>query len=231
MSRIRSTSLVSVAAAFAALALMPASMAFAADITGNGGFEIAGAGGPADSDLWSEFAGGPVGTVSARDASMPAAGAWAHYINAVGDATAGATAGINQNSIADVGLPSLQEMTSVSADFSWKGALGPGGVAFGVLRILNGAGAIVADTGLVALPDTGGAYTMQSLGSLMVPAFGGAPDDTYAAFVEISVSAGAFDGSVASGYVDQVRIDGTLVPEPSSLALLAVSATLLWRRR
>jgi hypothetical protein len=213
------------------LVFMTSGVAQAANVAGNPSFEAAGGGGATDSDLWTEFAGGPAGTLSERDASMPFAGAWAHHLVAVGDATAGASAGINQNSIADVGLPSLEELTTVSADFYWKGDLGPGGVAFGVLRVLNGAGAIVADTGLVPLPDTGGVYTLQSLGSLPVPAFAGAPDDVYAAFLEVSVSAGAFDGSIAEGYVDQVRIDATLVPEPASLGLLLLAGVIGIRRR
>jgi hypothetical protein len=64
-----------------------------------------------------------------------------------------------------------------------------------------------------------------------VPAFGVDPDDNYAAFLEIVVNAGAFDGSFAEGYVDQVNIAGTLVPEPTTVMLLALGATVLRRRR
>ncbi len=212
------------------VALLPSGIAYAADISGNPGFEVAGVGGATDSDLWTEFTGGPAGTASVRDGSMPAAGNWAHRITAVGDVTAGAVAGINQNSVADVGLVSLEELTTVTAGFQWKGDLGPGGVASASLRVLNGAGAIVADTGVFGLPSTGGVYTAQSLPVLNVPAFGAAPNDTYAAFLEIVVQAGAFDGSFADGFVDEVRLDGTLIPEPTSALLVMLGAALLRRR-
>ena len=190
-------------------------------LTGNAGFETAGLN-ATDSALWSEFA--DTNAVSERDSTMPLVGSYAHHLMATGATGLGASAGINQNSIADVGLPSLQEGTSVSAEFQWKGSLGTGGVAFAVLRILNGVGAIVADTGLQPLPNTGGSYTLQSLPMLNVPAFGGGPNDTYAAFLEISVGAGAFVGSTAEGFVDSVNVSGTTVPvpEPSPLALLGL---------
>lgn len=221
--------------AFAVLSIlmpMPNSTAFADLLSGNPGFETAGGGGATDSDLWNEFAAGAAGTLSERDSSNPFAGSFAHHLLAIGDDTQGATAGINQNSIADVGFLSLQENTTVSAEFQWNGNLGPGGVAFGALRILNGVGAIVADTGLVALPNTGGSYQLVSLGSLNVPAFGGGDNDTYAAFLEINVSAGAFAGSTSEGYVDNVNVQGLVVPEPTAATLLCVGfAGMLIRRR
>jgi hypothetical protein len=202
---------------------------YAENIAGNPGFEMAGVGGPTDSDLWTEFAGGAAGTLSERDGTMPASGSWAHHLLAIGDDTAGASAGINQNSIADVGLPSLLPGTTLDASFDWKASYGPGGVGFGVLRILNGDGAIVADTGLLALPASD-SYSSFTVPGLTVPDFGPAPNDVYAAFLEISVSSGAFEGSVADAFVDNVVINGTVVPEPSSLCLI-LAGTLLWARR
>lgn len=213
------------------LSLSLSFIASAADVSTNSGFELAGAGGPADSAFWTEFAGGAVGTMSARDPGSPLSGSWAHHLMAIGDVGIGAVAGINQNSIADGGLASLAPASSLGASFGWKGGYGPGGVGFASLKILNGVGAIVASTGLVALPDTGGVYVPISTPALAVPAFGPAPDDVYAAFLEISVNAGAFTGSTAHGYVDNVYIDGTLVPEPGSLGLLALAALVGGLRR
>ncbi len=201
--------------------------ASAANLAGNPGFEIAGGGGATDSDLWTEFSGGPAGTLSERDGSMPFAGSFAHHLVAAGDPTAGASAGINQNSIADVGLPSLKPGSTLSASFEWKSSYGPGGVGNAFLRILNGVGAIVADTGAVPLPDTGGVYAGQSTPALNVPAFGPAPNDTYAAFLEITTAAGAFTGSTAAGFVDDVVIDGTAIPEPASVVLMGVGLICL----
>ncbi|MCG8509392.1 MAG: PEP-CTERM sorting domain-containing protein [Rhodospirillales bacterium] len=210
--------------------LMGIQQVSAVEVAGNPGFEIAGTGGATDSDLWSEFAGGAAGTVSERDASMPASGNWAHHLLAIGNSTTGASAGINQNSIADVGLDSLEENTTLDASFLWKADLGPGGVAFAALRVLDGVGAVVADSGLQPLPASAN-YTPITLPTVNVPAFGAAPADTYAAFLEISVGAGAFDGSRAEGYVDDVSIQGTLVPEPASLALIGLGGLAMLSRR
>ncbi|MEM9352719.1 MAG: PEP-CTERM sorting domain-containing protein [Planctomycetota bacterium] len=190
--------------------------ALGVDIAGNGGFE-SGTGG--DSDLWTEFAGGPAGTQSVRDGSNPNSGSWAHLIESVGDPTAGANAGINQNSIADVGFGSLVSGTSVSASFSHDTTLGPGGVAFANLKILNGIGAIVLETGPQALPATLG-YAPFTTPSLVVPATGAAPNDVYATFLEINVAAGAFQGSFGTSYIDDVVINGTVVPEPTSIMMV-----------
>ncbi len=103
----------------------------AANIAGNPGFEIEGAGGPTDSDLWTATGGGPAGTLSERDSSNPFAGQSAQNLVAIGDDTAGASAGINQNSISDVGLASLQPGTTLQASFEWNSTYGPGGVGNG----------------------------------------------------------------------------------------------------
>ncbi len=201
-------------------------------VIGNGGFETAGMS-ATDSDLWNEFSGGAAGTLSERDTNIANAfdGASSHHIVAIGADMVGAAAGINQNSVADGGLLSLDEGTDLTASFFWNGNLGPGGVAFAALRILDGTGAVVADTGLINLPNTMG-YTMQTLPTLTVPAFGAAPADTYAAFFEVSVAAGAFDGSFAEGFVDGVDVQGSVVPEPASAGLVgALCIGMLIRRR
>lgn len=195
--------------------------AIAANIAGNPGFETAGAGGAGDSALWTEFTGGAAGTMSVRDSSMPFAGTFNHQLVAIGSNAAGAVAGINQNSIADLGLASLLPGSTLDASFQWKASYGPGGVGFAVLRILNGTGAIVADSGLVGLPQNA-AYATVTTPQLTVPAFGPTPNDVYAAFLEISVNAGGFDGSTATGFVDSVAINGTVVPEPASLSFLCL---------
>lgn len=194
----------------------------AANIAGNPGFEIEGAGGPTDSDLWTATGGGPAGTLSERDSSNPFAGQSAQNLVAIGDDTAGASAGINQNSISDVGLASLQPGTTLQASFEWNSTYGPGGVGNGALRILNSVGAIVANAPF-SIGDSSGSYATRTSPQLIVPAFGAAPNDAYAAFLEIGVGAGGFAGSTAQAFVDNVVIDGTTVPEPSSIALVAMA--------
>lgn len=206
---------------------------WAADVASNGGFEIAGSGGATDSDLWTEFGGGPAGTLSERDPSNPNTGSWAHHLVAIGDDTAGASAGINQNTIADAGLMSLEEGTTVSATLSHNTDLGPGGVGFIVLRVLNGSGSIVADTGLLSMPATGGSYVSFSTPTINVPAFGPPPNDVYAAFLEVSVASGGFAGSTAESFIDDASIEGTLVddgpavPATSEWGLIVIALMLL----
>lgn len=218
----------------AALSVVLAALAtplYATTLTGNGGFEVAGGGGATDSDLWEEFAGGLPGTLSERDSTNPASGSWAHHIVAIGDVTAGASAGITQNTITDVGLPSLQEGTAVTASFDADLFLGVAGVAFGEFSVLNGDGSIVATTGPVALADTLPGYEPYTLPPLLVPAFGPGPNSVYAAFLNINVAAGAVDGSLADAFVDNVEVIGELIPEPTTAALAGVVAFGLVTRR
>lgn len=203
--------------------LLVSAGASADDIATNGGFEL-GTGG--DSANWVEFGGGAMGTFSERTMNMPISGMWSHQIFAMGDATTGGSAGINQNSIVDGGLASLQENTMLSLSFDAVTNFGPGGVGFYTLRILDGSGAIVADTGLQ--PIVGG---LNQSAALNVPAFGTAPADTYAAFAEFVVNAGAFQGSFAGARIDNVVIEGTLVPTPGTLALLGLGGLAMTRRR
>lgn len=215
----RKTTLVGIAG----LLVSVAAVASADDIAVNGGFEL-GTGG--DSDNWVEAGGGAAGTMSFRSDSDPISGAWSHQLTAIGDDTQGASAVVLFNSIADGGLASLQENTTLSFAFDAETDFGPGGVGFFVLRVLNGAGAIVADTGLQNIADGSNASAV-----LNVPAFGGGDNDSYAAFVEISTAAGAFDGSFSNAKIDNVTIDGTLVPSPASAALLGLGGLLGMRRR
>lgn len=200
-----------------------AATACADDIAANGGFEMGDGG---DSASWSEFGGGADGTMSARSMDDPITGLWSHVLFAAGDNLGGGAAGINQNSIADGGLASLQEMSSLSLAFEAETDFGPGGVGFYALRVLNGDGAIVADTGLQPI-----ANGLNASADLMVPAFGGGPNDSYAAFVEIVVNAGAFDGSFAGAKLDDVVVNGTLIPAPGAAVLLGAGSLALMRRR
>ncbi|MEQ8770522.1 MAG: hypothetical protein RIB60_08440 [Phycisphaerales bacterium] len=209
--------------AIAAAASFGVASSASANVVVNGGFEL---GTGTDSDNWTEFGGGAAGTLSERSSVAPLAGNFSHIITAVGDATVGASAGINYNSISDGGLASLAENTTVTLTFDAETNLGPGGVAFYALRVLDSSGAIVADTGLQGFGT--GSITSATLN---VPSFGAAPSDAYAAFVEIVVNAGAFDGSTASAKIDNVVVTGTLVPTPASAALLGLGGLAAVRRR
>ncbi|MFA6044228.1 MAG: hypothetical protein WC718_04530 [Phycisphaerales bacterium] len=217
--------------ALAVLALVAAAApAFADPLTGNGGFETAGMG-PTMSAQWFAGGGGAAGTLSERSSANPFSGSWSQNLNAVGSDLTGASAVITQNSIADVGLPSLAPGSSLSLSFRGNYTLGPGGVGFYALKILNGSGAIVADTGLQVITGSTAGYQLFSTSALTVPAFGAAPNDTYAAFVEISVAGGAFNGSFAQAYIDDVNVQGTTIPAPASLALVSGGLLLAGRRR
>jgi len=213
---------------FATAILFTAGTAFAGSgpIQVNGGFEL---GTGADSDGWEENAGGGAGTVSERFFGNAASGDYSHYLGAFGNDTTGASAGMTQNS-QFVGLGTLDEGSSLQLSFDAATNFGPGGVGFYALRILNADGAIVADTGLQMMAATGG-YQSYSTAELTVPAFGGAPSDFYAAFVEFSVAAGAFDGSTSEAYIDNVVITGTIVPAPGALAMLGLGGLVAGRRR
>lgn len=214
---------------FAALSLaVVAGTAFAGSgpIQSNGGFEL---GSGADSQDWNEFGGGAAGTVSERFFGNAASGDYSHHILAVGSNLTGAAAGLNQNS-QFYGLGSLAPGSSLTLSFDAMTDFGPGGVGFYALRILNGVGAIVADTGLQNFGG-GVGYQSYSTGALVVPAFGATPNDYYAAYVEIVVNAGAFDGSYAEAYIDNVVVTGTAVPAPGALAMLGLGGIAAGRRR
>lgn len=200
------------------------SAASADDVIANGGFEL---GTGTDATGWQEVGLQP----AQRDSSNPFSGQWALKLEATGTPTSGPNSVGLQNSIEDGGLPSLQELSTVDISFQWASDFGPGGVASVAGRILDGTGNIVADTGVIPLPDNGGTYGLINLPQLNVPAFGPDPADEYAVFVEFSAAAGAFDGSFSGGFVDDVVATGTLVPEPASLALLGAAGLAVISRR
>jgi hypothetical protein len=191
------------------LTAMPAA-AFADEVVVNGGFETAGSGGSTQSASWSTAASGGVGAVSERSTTSPRTGAAVHHISTLAGVNIGGNASVSQNSAANA--ISLQGGTTVSASFYAKYNFGPGGVGFRVLRVLNRSGAVVADSGLgVATAGTNGNYQNFTIGPVNVPAFGAAPNDAYYAFIELNVAAGAFAGSTAEGWIDDVSITGTVV--------------------
>ncbi len=194
----------------AATVCVPNTCPVSSELVSNGGFETAGFGGATDSFTWNaNFSGGP-GSLSQRDDTMPRTGGFAHHLLTFGADGIGGNAAVSQNTTTDGGMASLQENTPVSATFHGKYILGPGGVGFYVIRILNGGGAIVAQTPLgVINASTGGVYQTYSTPSVMVPPFGAPPNDVYGAFIELNVAAGAFVGASAEAYIDDVSISGT----------------------
>jgi hypothetical protein len=187
-------------------ALAPAASAI--DVCGNGGFEMQGFDGPSYALFFGRVQGGAAGTISERTDVNPISGSYSMHIVAVGGPGQGGTAGVIQNTY-DTGIVSLAPGSTATLSFDERGNAGPGGVGFYSLRILNSAGAIVANTGLnVYFPGNGVVHHTSA--SLTVPAFGAAPNDAYYAFTEIVVAAGAFDGSIISATLDNVKIEGTL---------------------
>ncbi|HLP85367.1 MAG TPA: hypothetical protein VK157_13540, partial [Phycisphaerales bacterium] len=186
-------------------------VARADDLATNGSFETEGTGGVGDSAAWTETVSGAPGSLSARELASPNSGSAAHHLVALGADAIGANAAISQSTIGN-GLPSLVGGSTVSASYRGKYTLGPGGVGFRELRVLNSAGQIVAQSGLqVITSGTGGAYQTFTMGPVTVPAIGAPPNDAFSAFVEINVAGGAFVGSSAEAYIDDVVITGTVV--------------------
>lgn len=210
----------------ASAAVCAAALTAHAQVLLNTGFETGGDS-AGDSAFWSEGAGGAPGTVSVRSNENPNSGDWHHRLIAVGAAGIGGSAGVTQNSAAN--FPSLTPGTTISLSFDAATDLGPGGVAFYALRILNRNGTIVGETGLVGIGHSGGVYTTITSAELTVPDFGADPNDFYSVFVELVVNAGAFDGSIASMDVDNVRV--TVIPAPASAAMLGIAGIAAARRR
>ncbi|MCA9251728.1 MAG: PEP-CTERM sorting domain-containing protein [Phycisphaerae bacterium] len=215
-------------ALFMALA-MGVSPAAATIVSGNGGFELAGGGGAADSAQWTEITTSAA-NLSERTTTNPNSGSYSHHLYAEGMDALGTVAAITQHSANDAGFASLLEGTTLSASFDAMTPFGPGGVMNYSLRILNSAGAIVQIYNNT-IPNPSAVYNTYTTPNLIVPAFGAAPNDAFYAFIEINAAAGGFIGSTSEIYVDNVAIDGTLVPEPSSVLLLLFGAMGLRRRR
>ncbi|MBI1191117.1 MAG: hypothetical protein GC200_10610 [Tepidisphaera sp.] len=206
-----------------------ATSAMADVVIANGGFENAGAT-AADAEFWNANFIPTPGSDARRNFGNAATGGFCGYMVAVGNDLAGSAAGFTQNSAAQA-IGSLQPGSSVSMTFSGNYTFGPGGVGFYALRILNSAGAIVADTTLQGIFSNTNGYQQFTSPTLNVPAAGVFPNDAFYAFVEFDVNAGAFNGSTAQAYIDDVNVQGTLVPAPATLALFGGLALAGRRRR
>jgi MYXO-CTERM domain-containing protein len=188
----------------------------------NGSFEVAGVGGSADADKWSEGGGGAPGTAAARTLGDAHAGNYHLRIASFGNAFVGGGAGVTQNSVADAGGLELVAGTAYTLSFYSKTDFGPGGVGFYALRYLDTNGAILYNSQLQPIPQSSTYQLVEFDGAP-------APIGAVAAFVEIVTNAGAFEGSYAIAQIDSVSV--AAVPEPAALGLVGIAAAGLVRRR
>jgi hypothetical protein len=169
----------------------------------NPGFEIAGMGGPADSDGWTES-----GTLSQRDTVNPRTGAFAHQIGGINNG--GLDSGsITQDTLA-AGMLSLTSGDLITAEFFANVLTNTsmGGSTVYSLDIVNAAGASVASTGNLPLSNTAGYVKFDTISSpLVVPPLGSAPNHQYGARLTIEVTQFS-DNFVMLGraFIDDVKL-------------------------
>lgn len=134
-----------------------------------------------------------------------------------------------QNSVEDGMATPLVVGDTPEFSFWAKGFAGTTGNVLYALRYLNSDGAILADSGLQffqgAINEANYVQITYNLGAVPVGA--------ESAFVEFSQAIGPIDANNAAGLVliDDVALTSSIIPEPTSLALLGVGGLALAARR
>lgn len=190
----------------------------------NGGFE---AGTGADADGWEQVTLN-AGSYAIRSDTDPISGGWSAEVFAVGAEGSGGLGAFAQNVNNEGGFPSLVPGSTLRLTGDVFTDLGPGGVAFAKLATFDRDG---NEQGFQLFTIAGqGASSFDF--TLDVPAaFGPDPLDLYTVQVELSVNAGAFDGSQGLARFDNVVLEASFVPTPGSLAILGLGGLAATRRR
>jgi len=204
------------------LALSIASVSVAENTVSNGGFEFVGTEGESTAADWVGF--GNSAGVFVRDSTMPMDDGWAFKLET---GSTSAQARVVQDGRL-LGLPSLTPGTTVSLSFDVKFDNGDIGFLGYNFRLRNNNGSVEGEVNPIV--DTGGSYI-----TIIGPTFQ-VPDEADVFFTDIEFfldmsSSSASEPAIA--FIDNVRIEGTFVPEPSSgiLVLFAFGILAVLRRR
>jgi len=202
------------------------------NIVTNGGFELEGTEGAGDAADWIEF--GTVGTgVFVRDPTMPATGEWAFRLETTGNCGCGPANVVHDGRF--VGLPSLLPASTVSLSFDVNYEQGDG--TLGYIFSLRRDGGDLIESVVNPILDTGGSYVTITGPTFQVPEglepFPGNTGVYFYTAIEFYMNSTSNRPNFELAFIDNVRIEGTFVPEPkfSFLMIPILSAVMLRRRR
>lgn len=202
----------------AAALLLAAAPTFAANVLINGDMETAQAGSPFVANwLTNGVAGGTTNTY-VHDSSAPHSGTFDEQFT--GSSQGG---GANAALFQITGPGSLTGNTAYTLTFWAKTTfVGPSGVGFYQLIYFDAANGVVGNSGIQNITNSPAGYTLNTFPVLT-------PAGTDHAQVEFDAIVGAIQGSSTTINLDDVSL--ATVPEPTSLALLAIGGVSLTARR
>jgi len=193
--------------------LLLASKTVGENIVSNGGFELVGTGGETDAADWAEFGGSSA--LFIRDSTMPLDGDWALRLQTSSE---NAQAGVAQEGNF-LGLPSLVPGTSVSLSFDVNYDAGNRGTFYYLFKLRKNNNIPIESVGN-GIFDTGGNFVSITGPTFQVPT--GDPGDYFYTTIEFFLRLRSPGTEPAIGFIDNVVIEGTFVPEPDLSCCMAV---------